>query len=146
LRPQLPEALRDEWMGRLDREYRDVVRGAYLDFGRDSAQGEMLYRRVAELDPQMVRRWIRLAWTADLSAAAGRLAVPVLAVLAERSWGRDEPWPEAAEALGLAGVPRLRAARLADCGHFVMLDRPVELAALIERFAAEPEAGAVASR
>jgi pimeloyl-ACP methyl ester carboxylesterase len=146
LRPQLPEALRAEWLERLEREYESVVRGAYLDFGRDSAQGEMLYRRVADLDPRMVRRWIRLAWTADLSQAAGRLSAPALAVLAERSWGHDEPWPDVAEALGLAGVPRLRPVRITGCGHFVMLDRPAELAALIERFAAEPAEGAVAAR
>ncbi len=146
LRPQLPAELRDEWLGRLDREYDDVVRGAYLGFGRDSLQGETLYRRVAALDPRMVRRWIRLAWTADLSGAASRLEAPVLAVLAERSWGRDEPWPEVAAALGLSAVPRLEAARLEDCGHFVMLDRPGELASLIARFAADPAPGAVAGR
>lgn len=146
LRPQLPEALRAEWLGRLEREYQDVVRAAYLDFGRDSAQGETLYRRVAVLEPRMVQRWIRLAWSADLSREARRLAVPVLVVLAERSWGREEPWPEVASALGLAGVPRLQATRLADCGHFIMLDRPAELAALIERFAADPGGRAVAAR
>ena len=138
LRPQLPQARRDEWLGRLDREYRDVLRTAYADFGRDAAQGEALYQRIATLDPRMVQRWIRLAWTADLSQQARRLMVPVLVVLAERSLAADEPWPAVAESLGLAGVPDLRAARLADCGHFIMLDRPVELAALIERFAAEP--------
>jgi 3-oxoadipate enol-lactonase len=145
LRPQLPEPLREEWMGRLVREYRRVVRTAYLDFGRDSAQGEALYRRVEALDPHMVRRWIRLAWTADLSGRARRLHMPVLVVLAERSWAPDEPWPEVAEALGLTGITRLTAVRIADCGHFVMLDQPDELATLIESFAANP-AGAIAAR
>jgi len=124
----------------------EVLHGAYLDFGRDSAQGEALYRRVAALEPRMVQRWIRLAWTADLSDRAGRLAMPVLAVLAERSWGADEPWPEVADALGLAAVPRLRPARLSGCGHFVMLDRPAELARLIAGFAADPEGVIVAGR
>lgn len=146
LRPQMPAELRAEWLGKLEREYHDVLRGAYLDFGRDSAQGEALYRRVAELEPRMVKRWIRLAWTADLSGATNRLTVPVLVVLAERSWARDEPWPQVAEALGLVGVPHLEAARLSDCGHFVMLDRPAELAALIERFAANPAGAPVATR
>src|SRR5262245_41509105 len=85
LRPQLPEPQREEWLGRLEREYDDVLRAAYLDFGRDSAQGEALYRRVAALDARMVQRWIRLAWTADLSPRARALAMPVLVVLAERS-------------------------------------------------------------
>jgi len=146
LRPQLPKELRAEWLGRLEREYQDVLRGAYLDFGRDSAQGETLYRRVAVLEPRMVQRWIRLAWSADLSLEAKRLSVPVLVVLAERSWASDEPWPEVAAALGLTGVTRLAPARLPGCGHFIMIDRPAELAALIERFVADPEALAVAAR
>lgn len=145
LRPQLPAELRAEWLGRLEREYQDVLHGAYLSFGRDSAQGETLYRRVAQLEPRMVQRWIRLAWTADLSGETTRLTVPVLVVLAERSWAHDEPWSQVAEALGLAGVPHLEAARLDDCGHFIMLDRPAELASLIERFAADPEARAIAA-
>lgn len=146
LRPQLPESLRAAWLDRLERDYRGVLREAYLGFGRDSAQGEMLFQQVAALDPRMVQRWIRLAWTADLSASAHELRVPVLAVLAERSWGADERWDQVAATLGFAGIRHLEAARLTGCGHFVMLDRPRELAALIEQFAARPADQAVASR
>ena len=146
LKPQLLEPLRDEWLGRLEHDFREVRHGAYLDIGRDSAQGEALYRRVAALDPRTVQRWIRLAWTADLSAATPRLAVPVLVVLAGRSWGPDESWDEVAEALGLDHIPRLRATRILDAGHFVMLDRPDELASLIESFAADPGETRIAAR
>jgi len=146
LRPQLPAELRAEWLGKLEHDYQNVVHAAYLDFGRDSVQGEALYRRVAELEPRMVQRWIRLAWSADLSEAATRLTVPVLVVLAERSWAHDEAWPAVAAELGLLGVPRLEAARLDDCGHFIMLDRPADLARLIERFAADPGGSPVARR
>lgn len=145
LRPQLPDSLRGEWLARLERDYPTVLHDAYLDFGRDSLQGEWLYRRVVTLEPRMVQRWIRLAWTADLSRDAERLTVPVLAVLAERSWGTDERWQEVASALGLDAVPRLRPERITGSGHFVMLDRPRELAALIDAFARDPQ-GAIAAR
>ena len=101
---------------------------------------------MAALDPRVVKRWIRLAWTADLTEHAARIDVPVLAVLAERSWPANEPWARVAEDLGYAGVPRLRATRIADCGHFVMLDHPAQLAALIEGFAAAPEGLKIALR
>ena len=146
LRPQIPEADRGEWLERLERDYRSVLHTAYLDFGRDLSQGEALYQRVAALDPRMVQRWIRLAWTADLSEQAARLSMPVLLVLAERSWAAGEPWATVAEALGCGGVARLRATRLVGCGHFVMLDRPAELSALIESFAADPEGLRIAMR
>jgi pimeloyl-ACP methyl ester carboxylesterase len=146
LRPQLPDDQRAGWLERLDHDYAGVVHAAYLDFGRDAVQGEALYRRAAALDPRIVKRWIRLAWTADLTEQATRIDVPTLAVLADRSWPADEPWSAVAEALGYAGVSRLRATRIADCGHFVMLDHPAELAALIGGFAAAPEGLKIAMR
>ena len=122
----------------LEAHYADLVHGAYVSFGRDSAQGEALWREVEGLDPGMMKRWIRLAWTADLSGEASRLTVPVLLVLAPRSWDPGETWPEVAGALGVERVPQLKVTRLEDCGHFVMLDHPAELARLIARFAANP--------
>jgi len=138
LRPQVPGTERAMLQRALDRHYDEFVRAAYVDFGRDSAQGEALWREVAALDRDMVRRWIRLAFTADLSAAVARLRVPVLVVVAPRSWTAAESWPDVARALGYARVPRVRAVRLDGAGHFVMLDRPRELASLIAGFAAHP--------
>lgn len=145
LRPQLPTAQRAVALEQLDRDYDALLHAAYLDFGRDSAQGEVLYRRAAAVDPRVVKRWIRLAWTADLSPSIARLDVPVLAVLAHRSWPTDEPWETVASELGYTGLPRLRATRIADCGHFVMLDRPAELASLINGFAADPDGMKIAA-
>ena len=146
LRPQIPEAQRAHALERLDHDYSNLIHEAYLGFGRDSAQGEALYHEVAALDPRVVKRWIRLAWSTDLSKQAKSLDLPVLVVLNDRSWGSDESWASVADALGYSGAPRLRAVRLTDCGHFVMLDRPAELATLIEGFAADPERAGVAGR
>ena len=60
--------------------------------------------------------------------------MPVLAVLAPRSWDADETWEHAANALGYAHIPRVRGVRIENCGHFVMLDRPRRLAEAIRRF------------
>jgi pimeloyl-ACP methyl ester carboxylesterase len=146
LRPQVDAAQRPALLAELDRHYREFVRQAYLGFGRDSAQGEHLWSEVAPLDSVTVKRWIRLAFTADLSGQVARLQVPVLVVLAERSWPKDEPWSVTAAALGYGAVPNLKATRVEDCGHFVMLDHPDRLAALIERFAASLDEAPVALR
>jgi len=146
LQPQVEPPNLPAMLTQLERDFPTLVHAAYLGFGRDSAQGESLYREVAALDPATVKRWIRLAWTADLSTAAARLRVPVLVVLAPRSWPQDEPWSETAKMLGYRSVPRLEAVRIEGCGHFVMLDRPAELAAIIAGFAARPEGDATAQR
>jgi pimeloyl-ACP methyl ester carboxylesterase len=138
LRPQVAPADRAALLDALDHDYDALIHAAYLDFGRDSVQGEQLYREVRALDPAMVKPWIRLAFSADLSAAAAQLRVPVLVVLAPRSWGDSESWSSVSHALGYDATPGLRAVRLAGCGHFVMLDRPTELAQLIVNFAADP--------
>jgi pimeloyl-ACP methyl ester carboxylesterase len=143
LRPQA------EWVGSrtvlsaLDRDYQGTLRRVYTALGRDSAQGEALYRQVAGMDPAVVKPWIRLAFATDLSARMARLKCPLLVVLAPRSWPKGEPWVETAAALGFGAVPRVRAVRVDGCGHFVMLDRPDELARLIGRFTDAPDGGPV---
>ena len=94
-------------------------------------------------DPAVVGPWSRLALETDLSARVARLRCPLLVVLAPGSWPRGEPWVEAAAALGFGAVPRVRAVRVDGCGHFVMIDRPDELARLIGRFADAPDGGPV---
>ena len=146
LRPQVAPADRAALLRELETNYASLVHAAYLDFGRDSVQGERLYAEVASLDPEIVKRWIRLAWTADLSPSIARLDRPLLVVLAPRSWPHDEPWEVTAKALGYDRAPQVQARRLDGCGHFVMLDRPEELAAIIARFAANPNGELVAGR
>ncbi len=143
LRPQVTGGERRAALTALDRDYGGMLRRAYGDFGRDSAQGAALFRAVSAEDPAVVKRWIRLAFTADLSGRVARLRCPLLVVLAPRSWPKGEPWVETAAALGYGAAPRERAVRLDGCGHFLMLDRPDELARLIERFAAAPQGGPV---
>lgn len=144
LKPQIDGADRDTLLAQLDRDYQGVLASAYRAFGRDSAQGEKLYREVAAMDPAMIKPWIRLAVTCDLSRRMGHLNVPLLVVLAPRSWPAGEPWRVTAAALGYD--PRVRAERIEGCGHFVMLDQPAALARMIERFAADPAANLVALR
>ena len=140
LRPQVDGQERAAVLEALQKDYQGLVRDAYRAFGRDSAQGEALYREVAAMDPAVIKPWIRLAFSADLSARIARLQCPLLVVLAPRSWPEGEPWPVTAAALGYAAAPQIRAVRLEGCGHFVMLDRPAALARLIARFADEPAA------
>jgi len=146
LAPQFSGHDREALLAALDHDYRGLLRTAYTAFGRDSAQGLALYREVAALDSSAMKRWIRLALTADLSHAVAGLRVPVLAILAERSWPVGEPWRVTAEALGYARVPRLEPMRIANCGHFVMLDRPADVARAIERFADATAVESVAGR
>lgn len=143
LRPQAEGMERRATLAAFERDYPAALRRVYTVFGRDSAQGEALYRAAAALDPAVVKPWMRLAFATDLSARVARLRCPVLVVLAPRSWPKGEPWVEAAAALGFGSVPRVRAVRVDSCGHFVMLDRPNELARVIGRFADAPDGGPV---
>jgi pimeloyl-ACP methyl ester carboxylesterase len=145
LRPQVDAAQRAVLLQALDGDYDHVLRSAYAEFGRDSAQGVALYQEVRGLDPAHIKPWIRLALSADLSESAANLRMPVLAVLAERSWAKGESWPPTAQVLGYSHIPHLTHERIEGCGHFVMLDRPATLAALINRFGLE-NGGPLATR
>ena len=146
LKPQITGADRTELLQSLARDYQGTMRSVYESFGRDSAQGAALYDEVAKLDPQMMKAWVRLALTSDLSGRAHSLTVLLLVVVSARSWPDGEPWAAAAAELGYGRVPRLQSARIEASGHFVMLDHPDEVARLIGRFADHPETELVARR
>lgn len=146
LEPQLDEEEATGLMNALQSDYDGVIEAAYTSFGHDSAQGRALYEQVRAMDPSVIRPWIRLATEVDLSDAAAGLSVPVLVVLAERSWPQDEPWSVTSAALGYDRIEDLKRARIGDSGHFVMLDHPDQLAALVGEFARRPLPGDMALR
>ncbi len=146
LTPQISPAERPGLERALERDYASFVRSAYMSFGRDSAQGERLWAEVRTQDPAMVKRWIRLAWTADLSEQAGALTMPVLAVLSARTWSEREPWTQARMELGYRRLLAVHPVRMEGTGHFIMLDRPADLAREIARFAADPAGDRIAAR
>jgi pimeloyl-ACP methyl ester carboxylesterase len=148
LKPQLANPDRAALFAALDRDYRGTLRENYESFGRDSAQGEALFAGAAALDSVAMKAWIHLAVTADLSDRVGELKVPLLVVLSDRSWPPGELWASCADTLGYTMAHSATRVRVAGCGHFVMLDRPLVVADLIRRFehVAAPNAVAVAAR
>jgi pimeloyl-ACP methyl ester carboxylesterase len=138
LRPPGGRAGRASARAELDRDYESALWRACGGAGLDSARTASLQRELAALDPAAMKAWIRLGLESDLSSRIARLRCPLLVVLAPRSWQRGRPWVETAAALGYGAAPRVRGVRVDSCGHFVMRDRPDELARLIARFAAAP--------
>jgi pimeloyl-ACP methyl ester carboxylesterase len=145
LAPQVSRAEADTLLALFDRDWEGTLHAVYSSFGRDSIQGERLWARATQVERKAMRAWIPIALTADLSDEAAGLVMPVLAVLAARSWEPDETWEHAAKALGYARIPKLRGMRIENCGHFVMLDRPRRLAEAIRRFSSNVD-GAYALR
>ncbi|HXJ71095.1 MAG TPA: alpha/beta fold hydrolase [Verrucomicrobiae bacterium] len=134
LAPQVSRAEADTLIAEFDRDWEGTLHAVYSSFGRDSLQGERLWARASQVERQNLRAWIPVALHTDLTSEAAGLAMPVLAVLAPRSWEAEETWEHAAKALGYARIPRLRGVRIENCGHFIMLDRPRRLAEAIRRF------------
>ena len=134
LAPQVSKPDADTLLAHFDHDWEGTLHAVYSSFGRDSLQGEQLWTRASQVERQNLRAWIPVALNSDLSSEAAGLAMPVLAVLAPRSWEADESWEHVAQALGYARIPRLRGMRIENCGHFVMLDRPRRLADAIRRF------------
>lgn len=139
LSPQMTKAEADTLLAQIDRDWEGTLHAVYSSFGRDSAQGEMLWAEASQMQRANMRAWIPVALDSDLSKEAGDLKMPVLAVLATRSWEHGEPWIRAARILGYARILNLRGLRIDDSGHFMMLDQPRALAAAIRRFAASTD-------
>lgn len=136
LAPQLTRAEADTLLASFDHDWEGTLHAVYSSFGRDSLQGEALWAKASQVERATMRAWIPIAISTDLSLEAGGLAMPVLAILAPRSWEENETWEHAAQALGYSHIPRVRGLRIENCGHFVMLDRPRRLADAVRRFSA----------
>lgn len=135
LAPQMSKAEADTLLAQLDRDWEGTLHAVYSSFGRDSVQGEALWAEASRMQRENMRAWIPVALNSDLSGEVRSLTMPVLAVLAPRSWEHGEPWVRAARILGYSRIVNLRGQRIDDCGHFIMLDQPRALAAAIRRFA-----------
>ena len=149
LMPAMNDLERRAMQVQLEGNYDGLVRSAYMAFGRDSAQGAALAAEAATVDPAVMKAWIHVALNTDLSQQVSALKVPTTAVFSDRTWPNDETWADNAKDLGLQRIPKLNPVRIAGCGHFVMLDRPDELARVIAHAAesaSEPVAVAAASR
>jgi pimeloyl-ACP methyl ester carboxylesterase len=146
LRPQVGEEERGERLESIDLDYHRLLRRMYARLARDSAQAVKLYVQAGKADPATLKPWLRLELFADVSLRMRHLLPPLLAVFGERSWPREQPWTGIAQKLGYGEAPNAKTARLEGCGHFVMLDRPEELARLIEHFARDTSHAAVAAR
>jgi len=146
LRPQTVGEQRGEMLKALDLDYQRLLREIYTAYGRDSAQGAKLYAQAAKMDPATIKPWLRLELFADVSLRMRHLRPPLLAIFSERLWPREQSWEAAAQPLGYSEVPSPRTARIEDCGHFLMLDRPEEIARLIRHFADDSSRGPVAAR
>lgn len=150
LRPTLGPEERTGVRAALDADREGTVRDLWMSFGRDSAQGAALADAAAGVNPATLRAWIELALETDLSQAAARLRVPVRAVFAARNWEHGVAWRLVAAEMGYGYVPRVTPERFDRCGHFVMLDRPADLARVIAAATAaapfKPLSGAIAAR
>jgi len=143
LKPQFSPAERAELRAALRKNYGQVLGEIYASFGRDSLQGVALAAEARTFDRRMMRAWIDLALDTDLSRAAGDITAPSLAVVSDRTWPHDEAWSVTEHALGYEKLHGLEVVRLDDCGHFLMIDQPAQLATAIERFIA-PRTGPIA--
>ena len=139
LAPQMTSAERDTLLARLDRDWEGTLRAVYTSFGRDSLQGEQLWAEASLVERERMRAWIPVAISADLSEKVVALSMRVHVVLAPHSWEAGESQAHVAETLGLSHITQLSLERVEDCGHFIMLDQPAQLAGAIRRFAAQPE-------
>jgi len=136
LSPQVTGAEAETLLASFDRDWEGTLHAVYSSFGRDSAQGELLWAKASQVERATMRAWIPVALSTDLSDEASGLTMPVLAVLAPRSWDHGETWEHVAKALGYTRIPHLRGVRIENCGHFIMLDRPRRLADAVRRFSA----------
>ena len=146
LKPQAGDEARREMLESIDLDYPRLLRRIYAGYGRDSAQAAKLAAEVARMDPASLKPWLRLSLLAEVSLRMRHLKPPLLAIFSDRMWPVERTWSEVAEPLGYPATPGTRPVRIEGTGHFLMLDRPEEIARIIQHFAEDSSRGPVAVR
>jgi pimeloyl-ACP methyl ester carboxylesterase len=129
----LPPELLEDWYARAgDGEAMKELVRSFLTGPVDEAALDRFGREAARASLPALQGTLRTTLDADFSSELSSLDVPTLVV----AGGRDEFFT--VELLRDTIVSRIRGARMAvvDCGHEIPLERPRELAGLIEAFLA----------
>jgi len=130
---QLPPQLLDDWYGRAGSvdAMRELVR-PFLTGPVDEAAFERFCESAARVPREALEGTMRVTLEGDFADDLASLNLPTLVV----AGARDDLFT--VEVLRATIVERIEDARLAivDCGHEIPLERPRELAALVESFLA----------
>ncbi len=119
----------------VDRDHPEGVRALYRRFfpdARDTGLGAVVVEDAARTPRHAAIGSLRATLTADLPAIRKRVRQPFLYIAASREN------PRSAEMLQ-ALVPHAEFAQAALCGHFVQLEAPDQVVAMVERFVSRLE-------
>lgn len=131
----VPEQQKKAFMDFVDREYDAFLRTMYTGLARDSAQAITVHAQASLVPAATFKAYLRELLYADPSQAAKGLATPVLFVGSGKRWSEKQDWAAVARERGLHLARRATGVRIADAGHFVMIDQPDTLAARVGAFA-----------
>jgi pimeloyl-ACP methyl ester carboxylesterase len=129
----LPPELLDDWYGRAgDAAAIKELLGSFLTGAVDQGAVDRFAREAARVPRSALEGTMRVTLETDFAQSLSELDVPTLVI----GGARDELFtPELLREAIVARIPGGRLA-LVDCGHEIPLERPHQLAALIEAFLA----------
>lgn len=119
----------------MTRYYPAFIQNVFETMCADSTGRERLLAQAQAVPQPVLSAYFRDAWRADLRPSVARIRAPILVVATSALWPEETPWDSVRAALGYAGARRATAVRIPLSNHFVPLDAPDSLAAVIERFA-----------
>lgn len=119
----------------MTRYYPPFIQNVFESLSADSTGRERLLAQARAVPQPVLSAYFRDAWRADLRPSVARIRAPILVVATSALWPAGVPWDSVRTALGYAAAPRATGVRILQSKHFVPLDAPDSLAALIEGFA-----------
>jgi pimeloyl-ACP methyl ester carboxylesterase len=113
--------------------FQQHLRAAFEVMVQDTPMLDALVTEASRTDPRALAAAMRTLWTTDLRPLLSRITAPALLVLpgTPAAYARQR---DAEYRTQLAGLAALEVEVVADARHFVMLDRPTELARLMVDF------------
>jgi pimeloyl-ACP methyl ester carboxylesterase len=133
----IPDQQQRFFLEQLDENYDEFIQLLYAQLARDSVQGVQLRSDAKQVEPRVMKAYMRYLLKADASRVLDKIEMPELFVVSERRMPEGKAWPEVAAEFGIERPERMPHERIAKSGSMIHMDQPDSLAAALARFTAK---------
>lgn len=137
----IPDQQQKFFLAQLDQNYEAFIQMLYAQLARDSVQGVKLRADAMQVEPNVMKAYMRHLLKADASRVLDKLEMPVLFVISDKRMPEGKTWAEVATEYGYPHPERIAHRVITNSGSMIHYDQPDTLAAVLDGFSKQATGG-----